>query len=233
MGIEVPLIRGAAAAARYVAPELATTAEQASTRLLSGRTLNFLDLVGIGKNSVPASTAISEELGNSVLKAESATQTVDVKTLLSTPMRNFVGSREREFVVVKGDAVKIIDGLRTGDPNFTAKALLREVPNGIESFTEATLGPELKTWIQHYGGFKAGVGIDLDVASKADMLITCHPELYADYRSTSLVKSLLDKHVFPWATGEIQLNRSAILNSASQKLEDTLVVLGSNVGFKF
>lgn len=134
-----------------------------------------------------------------------------------------LGDRGREFLVVKGDIQSTLRAMRA-DAQGGQKLLVREIPyNGA---IDDAGGPDLKMWVQHYGGKEGGVGINLDMAKQADIIVNCHPELFPSLYQGETLQMLQAKHVFPWSRGDIFL--SHLLDTDSKKaMHDILAVEGS------
>jgi hypothetical protein len=113
----------------------------------------------------------------------------------------------REFKVIKGDTTSLMMALRSSR-TAAGELTLREVDS------DGSLGPELSTWVQHYG---ADTQLQKPDASRADLIISCHPELYDE-------PELLKKHVFPKASGEIQMQLRVRRNPETGEVEKLLVV---------
>ncbi len=145
----------------------------------------------------------------------------------------FPGGADREFIV-KGsgsmtpletvnDAMKRIG---SGDPNETVRLLVREIPDPSKPLNLNMLGPEKKMYIQHFGGQQGGLGIDLETARKADLLVNCYPELLPSlYKDSQTLTMLQGRHLFPWARGEVRMMRG--MAGDNTEVYDTLVVMGS------
>lgn len=113
----------------------------------------------------------------------------------------------REFKVIRGDAAKLMMSLRSSSAG-AGQLTLREVDY------DGRMGPELKTWIQHYG---PDTHLQKEGALQSDLLITCHPELYD-------APELLSKHVFPDACGEIEMEINFRRNAATGEVDNLLIV---------
>ncbi|MBV8281167.1 MAG: hypothetical protein JO347_03775 [Candidatus Eremiobacteraeota bacterium] len=113
----------------------------------------------------------------------------------------------REFKIVEGN-INAITIAMTSSPDGAGKLTVRELSS------DGTLGPEQKMWIQHFG---PGLHLDKQDAEQADILMTCHPELYDQ-------PELLSKHVFPNARGEIGMQQELRVNLATRNVDYVLVV---------
>ncbi len=106
-------------------------------------------------------------------------------------------SEARRFKIVKRDFN--VENAKADVPGGHGKLVVREVgPDG-------TLGDELKVWIQHHGPVEGGNGAFTPMyagAEKADLIISCFPNLMED-------AALLAKHVFPNGSGVITAGLSA------------------------
>lgn len=133
-----------------------------------------------------------------------------------------LGDGDKEFLVVKGDVNATINALK-GSAFGTQKLLVREIPyNGS---VEDAVGPDLKMWVQHFAGKDGGVGINLEMAKQADIIVNCHPELFPSLYQGETLQMLQAKHVFPWSRGEIKV--AHILDSSKNVTHDIIGVQGS------
>lgn len=129
-----------------------------------------------------------------------------------------LGNREREFLVIKGSVGATIDALR-GSNHGAQKLLVREIPpNGLAA---DAVGPDLKMWVQHFAGKDGGVGINLDMARQADIIVNCHPNLLPSLYQGETLQMLQAKHVFPWSRGEVFI--SEFLEADSQNVMHSVV----------
>jgi hypothetical protein len=110
------------------------------------------------------------------------------------------GLSVREFKVVKGDDVgNLIRHMKMSE-TASGELTLRE------RLSSGKLGPELRTLVQHFGGPNdPPLAINLGPASKADLVITCHPDLLG-----KAYPDLSAKHVFPGAKGPVLLEEGRI-----------------------
>jgi len=134
-----------------------------------------------------------------------------------------LGDRGREFLIVKGDIRSAFRAMRD-NAQSGQKLLVREIPyNGA---VDDARGSDLKMWVQHYGGKEGGVGINLDMAKQADIIVNCHPELFPSLYQGETLQMLQAKHVFPWSRGEVWL--SNLLDTDSKNvMHEILEVQGS------
>jgi len=100
----------------------------------------------------------------------------------------------RDFVILERGRLPILDRLsasKTGHQQVMAREIFPD---------SKTLGPKQRIWIQHRSGDNPKPMPC--AASRADMIITCHPQTFAG-------DALLAKHAFPHSRGTIHHSQDA------------------------